>query len=188
MSGFAKWQELTSPKVFWDRVELLPSGCWKWIGYRDRQGYGAGDFGGAKSRRAHRIAYEEVMGPIPNGMHLDHLCRNPWCVNPMHLEPVTPRENVMRGFGLAAINSRKTHCDRGHKFTTANTYMALNGQRICRTCKMHWARHKRGGGPRQRKTHCKRGHELAGTNIKIYDGRRHCQICQRLLKAIARAS
>ena len=111
--------------------------CWKWTGCVIRTGYGA--VWASSERRtagAHRVAYELFVGPIPKGRQLDHLCRNPRCVRPDHLEPVTPRENTLRGTSFAAENARKTHCHRGHEYTPENTYLyKRNGRwRDCRAC------------------------------------------------------
>ncbi|MFI1562215.1 HNH endonuclease [Streptomyces sp. NPDC020490] len=82
---------------FWARVDkTAPGGCWVWTGSVESKGYGAPTINGAK-RPAHRVAYEDLVGPIPEGLHLDHLCRVRRCVNPEHLEPVTSRENALRG-------------------------------------------------------------------------------------------
>jgi hypothetical protein len=85
-------------------------------------------------RQAHRFAWELLRGAIPDGLTLDHLCRNRRCVNPDHLEPVTAVENTMRGQAPHAINARKTHCLRGHAFDEENTYVRSDGARICRAC------------------------------------------------------
>jgi hypothetical protein len=91
---------LASSTTFWDRVDRSdPSDCWPWTGHVDRDGYGK--FGGFGS---HRIAYTAVLGPIPEGLVLDHLCRNRACCNPAHLDPVTAEENVRRGAGLISSN------------------------------------------------------------------------------------
>lgn len=85
---------------------------------------------------AHRFAYERLVGLIPEGLQLDHLCRVPYCVNPAHLEPVTSRENTMRGLNFAAVNAKKTHCLRGHLLSGDNlmTTPSYDG-RLCRTCR-----------------------------------------------------
>lgn len=111
------------------------SGCWLWLAGVNNKGYAQIPVGLSVSAPAHRVAYELYRGPIPDGLFIDHLCRTRSCVNPWHLEPVTNRENLMRGFGAAAINARKTHCDQGHEFTPANTYVRNNtGYRGCRAC------------------------------------------------------
>jgi hypothetical protein len=109
-----------------------PAKCWEWTGPRTN-GY-ARVWINKKSRLAHRMAYETWVGPIPKGLVLDHLCRNPACINPRHLEPVTQYENVMRGVGFGAENARRTHCRRGHEFTPENTRRLPSGSRLCRTC------------------------------------------------------
>lgn len=87
----------------------------------------------AKKVYAHRIAYQLLVGPIPEGMQLDHLCRNRRCVNPDHLEPVTHAENVRRGLSGAYLRAR-THCPKGHPYDQANTYVSNSGSRNCRAC------------------------------------------------------
>lgn len=83
---------------------------------------------------AHRFSYEILVGPIPEGMELDHLCKNRRCVNPAHLEPVTHHENLIRGNGFTGINARKTHCSRGHELSQDNILNRSRGGRECKTC------------------------------------------------------
>src|SRR3990167_6386730 len=109
------------------------SGCWLWTGADDGNGYGTLTVGRVM-RKAHLYSYEAFVGPIPEGLQLDHLCRVRCCVNPDHLEPVTQRENILRGMGIAAVNARKTFCKHGHEFSAENTRVRKNGTRQCRAC------------------------------------------------------
>lgn len=102
--------------------------CWPYLG-ANTQGYGI--YG---KRRAHRVSYEMLVGPIPEGLHLDHLCRNRACVNPGHLEPVSHRENMRRGNGWPGRNAKKTHCPQGHPYSEENVWLEKGGGRHCRTC------------------------------------------------------
>ncbi len=107
-------------------------GCWLWSGYSKNGRYGWIKIDG-QSTPVHRAMYEWIVGPIPDGLTIDHLCRNTFCVNPLHMEPVTVKENILRSQGLGAINARKTHCKNGHEFTPENTRTA-DGRRSCREC------------------------------------------------------
>ena len=113
--------------------------CWEWTSTVHR-GYGRFHVN-RKSRIAHRYVYEILVGPIPDGLTIDHLCRVRCCVLPDHLEVVTGRINTLRGFGPPALNARKTHCLRGHPYDEANTYVFPGtGWRRCRTCfREEWA-------------------------------------------------
>ena len=117
---------------FWAKVEKTET-CWLWTACKHRAGYGFFRVGG-RNLYAHRWAYELLVGQIPPDLELDHLCRVPACVNPAHLEAVTPRVNTLRGLGPAALNSQKTHCPQGHPYDTENTFLRTSGRRLCRTC------------------------------------------------------
>lgn len=127
---------VTLPARLLDKFEADDCGCWVWTSRKDRGGYGKVKLDG-RTRTAHAVFYECLVGPVPSGLELDHLCRNRGCVNPAHLEPVSRKENVLRGASPAAANARKTHCPRGHAFTPENTEVRTVGQssRNCRTCK-----------------------------------------------------
>ncbi|MFF6829588.1 HNH endonuclease [Streptomyces longwoodensis] len=107
--------------------------CWLWTGPLDRHGYAEIKVGG-RHRLAHRLSYESFVGPIPPGLVIDHKCRVRHCLNPAHLEPVTNRENILRGVGPAAKNAVKTHCPQGHPYDDANTIIRPQGNRRCRAC------------------------------------------------------
>lgn len=112
------------------------NGCWDWMASKfTRTGYGQFKLFG-KMRSAHRISYELIKGKIPDGLGLDHLCRNRACVNPDHLEPVTSFVNLMRGISLSSLNAKKTHCKHGHEFTKENTYIGFPKNKFpCRQCR-----------------------------------------------------
>ena len=109
--------------------------CMEWTGCLSHNGYGQWQNTARQHVRAHVFSYETHVDLVPKGLILDHLCRNRKCVNPKHLEPVTNKENIRRGNGLAGKNARKTHCKRGHKFIASNTYTYPSGNRECRTCR-----------------------------------------------------
>jgi len=126
-------QHLSLEERFWIKVSKTKK-CWQWTGAISRVGYARFNLNG-HNRLAHRVSYEMLVRKIPKGKFLDHLCRNRSCVNPAHLEVVTFKENVLRGIGPAAINKRKTHCMRGHKFDAKNTYAPPAGGRTCKICR-----------------------------------------------------
>jgi hypothetical protein len=109
-------------------------GCWEWIAGKNIGGYGQ-FWNGERIVMAHRFAYEAWVGPIPEGLVIDHLCRNRSCVNPRHMEPVEHRTNTLRGIGPTAINARIDACPHGHPYTPANTIILSDKKRRCRMCK-----------------------------------------------------
>lgn len=131
---------------FWSKVEAQGP-CLEWAAGRDSNGYGNFQLSETNvSVPAHVWAYRHLVGPIPEGMELDHLCRNRGCVDPSHLEPISHRDNILRGNAPAAQNARKTHCVRNHEFTPENTYLAPNGdqfRRVCKTCRRERDRARR---------------------------------------------
>jgi len=115
-------------------------GCWQWRGSVTDKGYGHFHMDG-KGYQAHRVAYMLFVSKIPDGKCIDHLCRNRACVNPNHLEVVTWKENILRGIGFSAVNSRKTRCIRGHKLSGHNLIIrSYDGTRMCRQCANYTAR------------------------------------------------
>src|SRR5262249_35125505 len=112
---------------FWMKVQEAPNGCWLWRAHCNRYGYGRFNLAG-RIRIAHRVAYEWLKGPIPDDLEIDHLCRQPSCVHPDHLEPVTHLTNMHRG-----RRATQTHCLRGHPFDAANT-IRWRTRRYCRAC------------------------------------------------------
>ena len=123
------------PQRFWSKVRPnANTGCWEWTACRVTGGYG-GFQAGKRIHVAHRYLYLALVGPIAPGLQVDHLCFVRHCVNPGHLEAVTPRVNVLRNTGPSAANIHKKACGRGHYFDARNTYIAANGSRKCRRCR-----------------------------------------------------
>lgn len=171
---------------FFSKIEISTtdcyngSPCWDWTASKNNAGYGMFQYSGGK-RLAHRIAYGMFVEIIPSHLKGDHLCRRPICVNPAHKEPVTHRENVtVRAESPSGINSRKTHCKRGHELTGDNLYVVKNsGRRNCKTCATLNRRSRLKQKPHSLPTHCKHGHAFTPDNTitNKSSGWRRCRTC-----------
>ncbi len=189
-----------NPERIWKFIKIPkdPNGCWIWIGCFHWNGYGQLTFD-HEHYRSHRFVYEYLVDQIPKGIELHHVCENRRCVNPFHLQPLTPKEHMMKGMGIGRINIEKTHCNHGHKFTKENI-INYNGWRYCRKCKDRIDREYRNkkrqilieldeyNPPNKEKTHCIKGHEFTEKNT-YYDsaGFRQCKECKKIRQINYRA-
>ncbi|MDJ0460650.1 HNH endonuclease signature motif containing protein [Streptomyces sp. H27-C3] len=137
------------PVRFWEKTKVTESGCWAWTAQIAHHGYGRYSVSGS-ARKAHRVAYEALVGAIPDGLVIDHLCRVRHCVNPGHLEPVTNTENLRRGLRALPVHSSKTHCAQGHPFEGENLGPSIRGERRCRACQRRWSIESRNRTVQQR--------------------------------------
>lgn len=136
MSAAIAFGDTRLPERFWAKVNARANGCWEWRAHRARNGYGQYGVQHRQIRSSHCVAYEALVGPVPKGFELDHLCRNRPCCNPAHLEPVTRLENIRRGDNRAAVSraaAARSHCKNGHERTLENTRYSP-GRRYCRRC------------------------------------------------------
>lgn len=159
--------------LFWDKVDASGD-CWLWTAALNHHGYGSWSSRRLNlgTRAAHRIAWMWLVGPIPNGMQIDHLCRVRNCVNPDHLMLATPGENVRRGFNLGRPPSER--CLRGHEKSGDNVYVDPRGRRRCKACRALEYQ------PKPPKTHCRNGHPYDEDNVYVTPaGTRQCRICKR---------
>jgi hypothetical protein len=121
----------TPAERFFEKVDASGD-CWEWTASLDDHGYGRFSLGRGKVTKAHKALWEMLHGPVPDGLELDHLCRNPKCVRPDHVEPVTHRENVMRGL------VHRRFCVKGH-----DTYrVGRSSSRRCRECLREYDRQR----------------------------------------------
>ena len=178
-------REATLARVRRRLVTDQVTGCWIWTGARNHGGYGVCGVTLARRMtrqfRVHRLVYELLVGPIPDGLTIDHLCRTAACANPAHLEPVTASENSIRQ------NRSIVACKWGHPFDETNTgYQKLRSglpRRMCKQChrekalaRYHATKALKSKVPR---THCGRGHELNVSNVYLHHGSRICRACNR---------
>lgn len=131
-SGVGRRSTLAAKLRFYSFVDEA-TGCWNWRGGVAGNGYGSVRVPHGPQMGAHRAAWIVANGPVPDGLQIDHLCRNPLCINPAHLEAVSPRENTIRGDAPSARHLRQTHCVNGHPFDEVNTRIDRRG-RTCRAC------------------------------------------------------
>lgn len=172
------------------KMDPQPNGCIHWTGRISKEGYGYVGVKGT-TKPTHRVAYEIAFGPIPEGAWIDHTCHNGdtscsggytclhrRCINPEHLEPVTPRENQHRSHLTAAS---RAECVHGHPFTQENTYLRPDGKgRHCRECiRAREQKRERASSPRLPIEACKNGHSFTVENTYQYGNRRHCRECKR---------
>jgi hypothetical protein len=157
------------PANFWSKVTPMGN-CWLWTGAKSR---GYGSFRHPFSPLPHRVSYRMLVGEIPEGHEIDHLCRNTLCVRPDHLEPVTPRVNVLRSGNVAAHYAARDECKWGHPFSPENTEMQ-GTVRLCLTCRAHnslrqsLARRAKNFGNKYPDMVCKCG-EAAQITPKLFD-------------------
>jgi hypothetical protein len=140
--------DLRLPDRFWEKAEVVADAsahsgpCWIWVRHISKSGYGR-IFWQGEARDAYRVSYETLVGAVPDGLELDHLCRNRACVNPAHLDAVPHRVNSLRGGSPLAAQSRQNECVHGHPLCGDNLIIRRDGSRRCRSCKNERAAERR---------------------------------------------
>lgn len=185
-----QWSDRLVARFFVKVSEDPVTGCWVWNAFRDPKGYGRFQYGSKDARLAYNVSYGLMVGDVPPGLELDHLCLNKACVNPYHLDPVPGAVNMRRrGDAL-------THCPSGHPYDPANTYRTPQGNKVCRTCRKRTqrvvkdrekaARRERGPLPPRKLTHCKLGHPFNEVNTYTHpkSGIRRCRTCHNARQVI----
>jgi hypothetical protein len=174
--GFAASRRCRQCQIdsIFNRISPEPnSGCWLWLGGGCSLGYGKAHGNNGESIGSHVLVFTLLRGPIPDGLHLDHKCRVPCCCNPDHLEAVTPQINILRGFGPAAINARKTHCKKGHLLPAPNRH----GRRDCLVCKREYSvKHYKNASDSKITMPCGWG---CGRQLQLRDFRTHFARCPK---------
>lgn len=177
-------------KRFWDKVERIPfHECWEWIAGRDLDGYGVlwGDRNHSLLK-PHQISLMLVGVEVPDGMHVDHKCRNRGCVNPNHLRVVTPSVNALENsHSICVAQKAKTHCNLGHSLTGNNLLQVKAAVRACKRCARERARQRNWAKQgkiysdeafAKPKTHCKHGHEF-NSEHRDWKGALTCRVCRK---------
>lgn len=160
------------------QLVVQQNGCCLWPGTKV-DGYGRVRYEGRKWL-VHRLLYEHFVGSVPEGMELDHfVCQNRACGNFAHVEPVTDRENCLRGNAVTAQHARKTHCPAGHAYTEENIIRTRTGARRCRACVEARQAAEKQHPANSEKTHCKNGHPYSGENLYRTARGRYCRTCRR---------
>lgn len=174
------------PPRFWSKVRVDDAGCWRWVAAHDEFGYARFGWLG-HNRHAHRVCYERLVGPVPPGLELDHLCRVRDCVNPSHMEAVTHHVNMVRSLAPTIVTMHAGVCLRGHAYVPGAP---------CRECaRLNEAAFRRRRGVRTREQRkadalargCAHGHDWTPENTYVYRGWRHCRACARMKRAKARS-